>query len=298
MNIEPTGQILGATITNLNLSEPLSKSDFATLLRALAEHSVLRFPDQRLSATALRDLAQRFGTLQTGVTGKAIEPGIPEVSILSNIVRNGVPIGIPDAGQSWHTDMTYNRTPGYINALVAYEVPVRDGVTLGSTEFTNTAAAYDDLSDELKSSLADSTALHDLNLYWEYMRREKGSSRAALTEEERKKRPPARHPVFLTHPVSGRKIIFVNPGYCVAVEGMPPGEGERMMQTLLDHVLQPKYRYRHHWEVNDMLIWDHLGTWHTAIADYGPNESRLMKRCQVLADRIFDPDFVRDALAA
>ena len=71
-----------------------------------------------------------------------------------------------------------------------------------------------------------------------------------------------------------------------------------MMQTLLDHVLQPKYRYRHHWEVNDMLIWDHLGTWHTAIADYGPNESRLMKRCQVLADRIFDPDFVRDALAA
>ena len=130
------------------------------------------------------------------------------------------------------------------------------------------------------------------------MRREKGSSRAALTEEERKKRPPARHPVFLTHPVSGRKIIFVNPGYCVAVEGMPPVEGERMMQTLLDHVLQPKYRYRHHWEVNDMLIWDHLGTWHTAIADYGPNESRLMKRCQVLADRIFDPDFVRDALAA
>ncbi|GAA5233155.1 TauD/TfdA family dioxygenase [Verticiella sediminum] len=297
MNIVPTGQILGATVTGVDLAQPLSHADFSTIVRALAEHGVLRFPRMQLRAEALRRFSQRFGSLQALRATLPGDTGVPEVSTLSNIVRDGKPIGIPDAGQSWHTDMTYNKVVGYINVLVAYEVPMRDGKPLGATEFVNTAAAYDDLPDEMKERLANATAMHDLNLYWEYVRREKGSTRSALTAQERAERPPVRHPVFLTHPVSGRKVIYVNPSYCETIEGMPDDEGRRVIQQLFDHMLQPKYRYMHHWVKGDLLMWDHLWTWHNAVADYGPDEHRLMIRCQVTADRVFEPDFLREPLS-
>jgi taurine dioxygenase len=225
------------------------------------------------------------------------EPGFPEVSLLSNIVENGRYIGIPDAGQDWHTDMTYNRVMGYVNVLVAKQVPVRDGKPLGATEFANTRAAYDDLPGEIKARLAHATATHDWNHFHEVMRR-KGSKRPALTEAQRRERPPVSHPVFLTHPVSGRKVIYVNPGFTVKIDGFDPEASRALLDLLFAHVLQPKYRYAHHWSVGDVLVWDHLSTWHCAVADYTPQEFRLMKRCQVLADKVFDPAFLESTLRA
>ena len=296
MKIVSSGGILGATVTGVDLAKPLAKSHFATLLRALAERGVLRFPGMRLSAGELRDFARRFGSLHSIPTRYVSDLGAPEVDILSNIVRDGRPIGIPDGGQSWHTDMSYNAVVGYINALVAYEVPMRDGRPLGATEFLNAAAAYDDLSEDMKQRLEGRTAMHDFNHYWE-LRRTQGSARAPLTAEERAARPPTHHPVVLTHPVGGRKFLYVNPGYCETIDGMREEEGRRLLQQLFDHMLQPKYRYVHDWTRDDLLMWDHLWTWHNAVADYGPHEHRLMIRCQVTADRIFDPDFLRESLA-
>jgi len=297
MNIVPTGLVLGATATGIDLTTALTKTDFATILRALGQHGLLRFPKQRLTPAQLRDFSQRFGPLQTGIAAQASEPSVPEVSVLSNIIRDGKPIGIPDAGQSWHTDMTYNQIPGYVNVLVAYELPpTRDGQVLGSTEFVNMAAAYDALPAEVQAQIADKSSWHDLNLYWEYMIHEKASTRAPLTPEQAAARR-ALHPVVATHPVSGRKVLSVNPGYCTAVEGMPRAEGEALMTRLLEHALQPQFRYVHEWQVDDLLIWDNLSTWHYARADYRPNEHRHMKRCQVLAHNILNPDWVREALA-
>ena len=299
IRIEPGSEVLGAKVSGLDLRQPLSKSDFAALLRALGSHGVLRFPDQLISATELKRLSEQFGELQMLSTSTLNEPGVPEVSILSNIIENGRNIGVPDAGQAWHTDMTYNAAgkQGFINALVAYAVPMRDGQPLGATEFTNTRAAYDDLPDDIQQRFADATALHDYCKYWDMMR-DRGSKRPALTPAQRAEKPPVRHPVFLTHPISGRKVIYVNPAYVESIDGLAPDESRRMLDYFFDHILQPKYRYVHRWQVRDVLIWDHLGTWHNAVADYAPHEHRLMKRCQVMADRVFDPHFVRQALAA
>jgi taurine dioxygenase len=104
--------------------------------------------------------------------------------------------------------------------------------------------------------------------------------------------------VVLTHPISGRKIIYVNPGFTVRIEGMGESESRETLDYLFAHVLQAKYRYTHHWAVGDVLVWDHLSTWHCAIADYNADEYRLMKRCQVLADKVFDPVFARAVLTA
>jgi taurine dioxygenase len=279
-------------IAGVDLARPLSAADFGSVLRALGQYGVLCFPQQSIDAEQLRSFACRFGELHR-VLGNAarVEPGMPEVSILSNIVENGRYIGIPDAGQAWHTDMTYNRVVGFVNVLIAKQVPMRAGQPLGATEFANTQAAYVGLLEDIKTRLAGATASHDWNHFHELMR-SKGSTRPALTEAQRSQRPPVSHPVFLTHPITGRKVIYVNPGFTVGIDGIAPAESRRLLDALFAHVLKPQYRYVHRWSVGDVLLWDHIGTWHNAVADYGPEEHRLMKRCQVLANKIFDPQFL------
>ena len=296
--IEPTGQVLGATVSGIDLSKPVSDGDFATILLALGRHGVLRFPGQRLEAVALRDFSRRFGRIQATLTGRHHEPGMPEVGILSNILENGEPIGITDAGQDWHTDMSYNETIGFLNVLYAVQVPRRDGQVLGATAFVNTQAAYEDLAPEVKARLRDATATHDFNKFWENMRVRPGSLRAPLSEEQRRRRPPSVHPVFLTHPITGRTVLYCNPGYAIRINELDLAESDSVLAMLFAHQLQPKYQYVHRWTEGDVLVWDHIGTLHNAIADYRPDEHRLMKRCQVMADRIFEPAFVREALSA
>jgi taurine dioxygenase len=289
--IEPTGQILGATVRGVDLARPLGDGDFAAILRALGQHGVLRFPDQHLDAAALRDFPQRFGSIQHMLTGFH-EPGMPEVGILANVVENGKPIGLADAGQDWHTDMSYNPTIGFLNVLFAVKVPRRDGRVLGATAFVNTQAAYEDLPGGLKARLASATATHDFNKFWENMRRRPGSTRGPMTEEQRRRRPPSVHPLFLTHPITGRPVLYCNPGYAIRINELDEAESDRMLERLFAHQLQPKYQYTHTWTEGDVLMWDHIGTLHNAIADYGPDEPRLMKRCQVMADKVFDPTFL------
>ena len=295
--IEPTGHILGATVRGIDLSEPLCDADFAAILKSVGAHGVLHFPHQRLEARALRDFSRRFGRIQATLTGRHHEPGMPEVGILSNIIENGEPIGITDAGQDWHTDMSYNDTIGFLNVLYAVKVPRREGRALGATVFANTQAAYEDLAPEIKARLRTATATHDFNKFWENMRRRPGSLRDPLSPEQRRKRPPSVHPVFLTHPITGKTVLYCNPGYATRINELDEAESDRMLATLFAHQLQPRYQHTHHWTEGDVLVWDHIGTLHNAIADYRPDEPRLMKRCQVMADRVFDPDFLRSALS-
>jgi taurine dioxygenase len=298
LNIMPSGKVLGATVTGVDLSEPLSAGDFALILGALGEHGVLRFPAQRIESAQLRDFSKRFGDIQASVTGRLADPLVPEVGILSNIIENGQPIGLADAGQDWHTDMSYNRTIGFLNVLYAVKVPVRDGKVLGATVFANMHAAYDDLDPALKAALKDKTVTHDFNKFWEKMRLRPGSMRGPLTAEQRAKRPASVHPVFLTHPITGHPVLYCNPGYAIRINELDPAESDRVLKALFAHQLKPKYLYTHTWSVGDVLVWDHIGTLHNAIPDYAAHEHRLMKRCQVMATKIFDPTFLRDAYRA
>jgi taurine dioxygenase len=292
LTFEPTGEILGATVRGADLSRPLSDDDLGAILLALGAHGVLCFPGQTIDAAALRDFSQRFGDIQA-TSGEFHDPDVPEVGILSNVIEDGRPIGLADAGQDWHTDMSYNRTIGFVNVLYAVKVPRRDGRVLGGTAFVNTRAAYDDLPSEIKSRLEGATATHDFNKFWENMRQRPGSRRGPLTDEQRRRRPPSIHPVFLTHPITGRRVLYCNPGYAIRINELAEAESDTMLATLFAHQLQEKFQHVHTWTVGDVLMWDHIGTLHNAIADYRPDEHRLMKRCQVMADKIFDPDFQR-----
>ncbi|WP_296556524.1 TauD/TfdA family dioxygenase [Pigmentiphaga sp.] len=287
IKVVESGQSLGARIENLDLSRPLDDAQFRQVEQLLGRHGVLSFPGQDLTPAHLRSFAARFGTLEVNVANSYQEPGMPEVMILSNMVEDGKPVGLADAGQDWHTDMSYSKTIAFANILYGIRIPVRDGEPLGCTEFSNMHAAYDTLPEDLRQRLDDMTVLHDFNKFWEMMRREKGSQRPPLTEAQRRAKPPVSHPVFLTHPITGRKVLYANPGYAVRINELPEHESDQVLAFLFAHQLQPGFRYRHRWAVSDVLMWDNMGTIHNAVADYGPDEPRLIKRCQVMADRYF-----------
>jgi taurine dioxygenase len=288
--VTPSGETLGATIDGIDLARPLAPAAFDTVVDALGRYGVVRFPAQRLTARELRDFAARFGELEINVANAYQEPGLPEVMILSNIVRDGKPIGLADAGQDWHTDMSYSRTIAFANVLYGIEIPRRDGRPLGATEFCNMHAAYDGLPADLKRRLEGKTVLHDFNKFWEMMRREKGSKRPPLTEAQRKAKPPVSHPVFLTHPITGRKVLYANPGYAMRINELPQSESDEVLAFLFAHQVKPEYRYAFRWTAGDVLMWEDIGTIHNAVADYGPDEHRLIKRCQVMATRFLPPE--------
>jgi taurine dioxygenase len=286
MQLIPSGSMLGASLEGLDLARPLEEREVESIIQALGRYGVVSFPRQRLTAREHRDFAARFGELEINVASGAYqEPGIPEVMILSNIVKHGRPIGLADAGQDWHTDMSYSRTIAFANVLYALQVPRRNGKVLGATEFSSMHAAYEGLPQKLKARLEGMTVLHDFNKFWDKMRNEKGSKRPPLTEAQKKAKPPVSHPIFLQHPITGRKVLYANPGYSMRINELPEKESDETLNFLFAHQLKPEYRYRHEWAEGDLLMWENFGTIHNAIADYGPDEHRLVKRCQVMATR-------------
>jgi taurine dioxygenase len=288
IEIIPSGQILGAQVAGVDLAQTLSEADTRLIKTALGEHGVLCFPGQHLEPAHQVAFAERFGTLEINVaSGPYTEPGHPEMMILSNIKRDGKPIGLGDAGQGWHTDMSYSREIAFANVLYALKVPRRDGKPLGSTLFANMHAAYADLPDDIKQRLAGKAAIHDFEKFWDMMRLRPGSTRGPLTPEQRAAKPPVSHPIFMTHPITGRTVLYCNPGYAVRIEGLPQAESDDLLAFLFEHQLQEKYQYAHEWSENDLLIWENIGTLHNAIADYGPEEPRYIRRCQVMADKVF-----------
>jgi taurine dioxygenase len=194
--------------------------------------------------------------------------------------------------------MSYRDIMGFVNVLYGIRIPRRDGKPLGGTEFGNMHMAYDALPDDVKTRLDGMTVTHTFEKFWENMRQNHNSNRPAMTDEQRRRRPPVVHPLFLTHPLTGRKVLYCNPGYAVRINELDEAASDETLDFLFRHQLEARFRHLHEWNENDLLIWDHLGTIHRAIADYGPDEIRLMRRCQVMATKVFDPAFRRLAAEA
>jgi taurine dioxygenase len=283
MQITGNPEGTGARVTGIDLAQPLSDEDRRTLLRALGHHGVLCFPGQSLEAPELSAFGGRFGTLEENVANSFQAPGHPEVMILSNMVKAGKPVGLNDAGQGWHTDMSYSTEVALANVLHAKIVPMRDGRPLGATQFRDMHAAYADLPAEVKQRLEGRVAIHDFDKFWEMMRRRPGSGRAPLTEEQRRRKPPVPQPIFRTHPVTGRRVLYCNPGYAIRIEGMDAAESDAMLEFLFRHQARDKYLYTHRWTPGDVLMWDNIATTHNAVADYAPEEHRYILRVQVMA---------------
>jgi taurine dioxygenase len=285
MDISRSGQALGARVTRIDLAQPLPNREFKQILRALGAYGVLCFPDQQLETQELARFGAMFGELEINVANQFHEPGFPQVMVLSNMRVDGNPVGLADAGQGWHTDMSYSTEIALASVLHAIKVPMRDGAPRGDTQFRNMHAAYADLPENIKEQLAGRTATHDFAKFWDMMRARPASRRSPLSPTQRVKKPPVSQPIFRRHPVTGRMVLYCNPGYATRIDGMGEAESADMLDYLFEHQEQDKYFHAHEWAQGDVLMWDNIGTVHNAVADYGPDEPRYMRRVQVMASK-------------
>lgn len=192
--------------------------------------------------------------------------------------KNGKPIGIKDAGNYWHTDLSYTKTPSRGSILYAIEVPHdENGTALGDTEFASTAAAYDALPEAMKTKLAGLRATHR---FWDryIATRKAAGSDVVVTDERRASTPDVVQPVIRTHPLTGRKSIYVNEGFTIGIVGMPEAESRALLKDLFALCERPEFRYRHKWRVGDVVLWDNCTTVHRLHVDFALPQRRLMQR--------------------
>ena len=279
LSIRKLAEPLGAEITGIDVGQPMDDATFRRIEDAFHENCVVVFRDQHLTPEGHTSFSRRFGDLAVHVLRQYNDPQVPEVLVLSNIVENGKPVGMQDAGQYWHTDLSYTAEPSRCSLLYSVEVPFENGVALGDTLFVNTAAAYDALSDEMKTRLAGLKATHSYTALYDRMH--KGGKRDDLEEDQKKAVPDVVHPVVRTHPFTGRKCLYVNEGFTVAIVGMPKAESDALLAELYAHVTDKRFMYRHRWQLGDLLMWDNCSTQHNAVSNYGPQHRRHMRRTTV-----------------
>ncbi|BCL74607.1 taurine dioxygenase [Jeongeupia sp. HS-3] len=273
--ITPLSPAIGAIVSGLSLAAPLSDEHRTALNDALLRHQLLFFRDQALTPEQQRDFARQFGDLHI----HPIYPNVPEtpqILVLDTDANN-----LPD-NDNWHTDVTFIPTPPLGAVLAAKQLPPTGGDTL----WASGTAAYDALSPQLQALLSGLTATHDFAKSFPASRHAISAAGRARWEATRAKNPPLSHPVIRTHPVTGRRAIFVNEGFTLRINELPERESRALLDFLYAHVARPEFTVRWRWQVNDVAFWDNRVTQHYAIADYLPAR-RVMHRATILGDAPF-----------
>lgn len=274
---------IGAEVVGIELSQDLDDETFAGIRDAYHRYSVIYFRNQRLTHEQHVRFSRRFGELEIHVLKQYLLAGFPEVLVISNIKEHGKLIGLADAGRVavWHTDMSYLKEPSAGSALYALEVPHDDkGEPLGDTLFASTAAAYDALPEDMKKKLAGLKAIHHMTKGYDNDK-DAPTTRVTYTKEQKNKVSDIAHPIIRTHPVTGRKCIYINKLCVNGIVGMPARESEPLLERLYAHCTRPEFIYRHRWQVGDLLMWDNCSVQHLAVQDYAWPQRRRMHRTTI-----------------
>lgn len=250
---------VGAEVIGLDLHRPLPAADFSRIHRAHLDHHVLVFRDQRITPQQQIDFSRRFGPLQIHVLHQFLLAGHPEILVVSNIVENGKPIGLGDAGHYWHSDLSYKEKPSLGSLLHAQELPEEGGDTL----FANMHLAWDTLPDALKRQVSGLRAEHSYLAKYEELR-QRSPWRPKLSDEQVAQVKPVEQPVVRTHPETGRKALFVSEHFTTRIVGLPDDESRDLLAQLFAHSVKPEHLYRHRWQPHDMVFWDNRSLMHLA----------------------------------
>jgi taurine dioxygenase len=284
ITVVPSAQYpFGCRIDGVQIGEGISAETFAVIEQALHKHLVVCVSGVPYAPPQLVEFGRFWGPLEISVARSFHHGQVPEVTVLSNRTIDGKPEGSPDAGQMWHTDMSYNPIGGRASVLHAHQVPMKDGRALGDTAFRDMHQAYEDLPADLRARLDTLEAVHEFEKVWSQMRA-RGSSRPEYTDAQRRQKPPVVHPVVIRHPWTGRKALFVNRGLTQRILEVSADESDQLLEFLYAHTEDPRYEFRHVWRVGDTLIWDNFATIHLATGGYGTDTPRVMIRTQVMGN--------------
>ena len=285
----PTGAALAADIEGVDLAEELAPSAIAAIKQAWADNLVLRFRGQHLSDDDLMRFSAQFGDLdwapisaaRVKVPGEdryveATPEGRQYVMVISNVIENGVAIGQLGAYEAiWHTDMSYVAEPPCASALYSLEVPASGG----DTGFANMYLALKKLPAELRRAIEGRACRHDAS------RNSAGELRRGFVDApDASQTIGADHPIVRTHPVTGRKALFLGRRRNAYIPGLPLADSEALLDALWEHASKPEFSWYQQWRVGDLILWDNRCVMHRRDA-FDPNARRLMHRTQIKGDR-------------
>ena len=262
LDIRPHGRV-GAEILGVDLAR-LSDADLAQIRTAFADHGVVFFRDQVIDEPAHIAFARAIGPININ-RFFAAHPRYPEIALVLK-----EPDQRDNIGGGWHTDHSYDAEPALGSVLVARELPPQGG----ATAFASMYAAYDALPDRLRARIDGARAVHSARHVF--------GSRATAYEATRDTRSDGRignataadvlddvvHPVVITHPLSGKRAHYVNPGFTIAIAGLEPEESRNLLAELYAHAIDPRFQETFHWQPGSVALWDNRATWHYAHNDY------------------------------
>ncbi len=264
---------IGAIVDGIRLSDTLDAAAYAAINTALVEHHVLFFRDQTLTPRQHRDFAAHFGKLH-------IHPIYPKHSEAPEIIVLDTDLVDLKDNAIWHTDVTFTETPPMGGVLVARMLPPQGGDTLWSSNI----AAFEALSPAMQSFLAPLTATHDISQSFPAERFGMDTEAQERLAAAKRNNPSVIHPVVRTHPVSGRRGLFVNEGFTTHINELTPSESRTVLQLLYAHAAKPEFVVRWRWRSGDVAFWDNRATQHYATDDYRPAQ-RVMNRATIIGDR-------------
>jgi len=276
VDIRPLSSAIGVEVRDVDLSRPLSDETFGTIRRAWEENCVILFRGQRLEQEEQVRFAERFGTLSELKNATRKKDLHPAVLLVSNVRENGELIGeLPDGEMTFHSDQCYVERPAMATMLYAIEIPPSGG----NTCFSNGFRAYETLPADLKTRLEGRLAVQAYDYDGS-----RGSSPRLRGEALKPDVRQYAHPIFRTHPPTGRRALYVNRMQTQYIVGMDRDESNAVLDTLFDHQERAEFVYEHVWTPGDLIVWDNRSCNH-ARTDFSPSERRLLRRVTVLGEK-------------
>ena len=266
-----TLQSFGIEVISVDMSQPQDPDAVAQMHRLWADNGLLLFRDQNLEEPDVVAFSRLFGELEIHVREEYLSSDHPELLIVSNVKKNDEPIGIlSDHEVGWHHDQIYLPRPAVGSLLYSVKIPDSGG----NTGFCDLAGAYDALPETRKRELEGVRAVHS----YEYFNRQWSEP---TNNKQKNRTPDVIHPLVRTHPISGRKAIYADPGMTAGIDGMTEEDGHTFLNELYDWCLQPQFLYEHQWRLGDAIMWDNASTMHRR-GEFDPSAERIMKRTTIL----------------
>jgi len=253
MEARPLTDTFGAEIVGVDVSRPLADTICQSLRDAFHKHAVLLLRGQTLTQRQLVDFSRGFGELVVHVLSQYNASAVPEVMRLSNRDEAGNVVVFHNGAEAWHSDLSFMKVTSLGTILYGVAVPPSGGNTL----FADCYAAYDTLDDAMKARLQGLRAIHSFSRY-----QGRRFADRPLTAEQRAQTPDVSHPVVRTHPVTGRKSLYIGDDVISHVDGMDEHAGKRLIDDLLRHATQDRFVYRHRWRPGDIVLYDNRCTLH------------------------------------
>ena len=267
-NLTPT---FGAEVSGIDLSKEMSATAQKTIKELWAEHQLLLFRGQTMGEIDLVRSSRYLGELEIHIRREYLSEENPEVLLVSNIKKDGRPVGIlSDTEVGWHFDQIYLSRPAVGSMLMAVKLPSSGG----QTSFADMTAAYEALPDDIKNRIDGKKAVQSYEAF-------NAQFSVPTNKTQKVQSPDIEQPLVRTHPVSGRKALYICPGMTTQIVGMDKGESDKTLEFLFSWSVKPEFVYTHDWQMGDVLLWDNASTMHRR-EPFAVNDERLMKRTTIL----------------